>query len=350
MPCAQANPAGEWRTRSEPASVWPLSVRGARRLGRILFLVACIVGGVVADVRAQPVEPREAAVPVVVVRLAAEVSPTERDAIAAHLADLPIALRMADSDEPVPAGDVEIALLRIEDGWRIVRRGADERTVIDEASPTTTSEVLGVTVRAAVKDGLTRPEPAPPEPPPMTETRPRLDGRHGVRLQAMYVGSSYAPQKPWLHGFQPSVGWYAPWGLGVRVGYSVFAPIEVASPLGSIRVHRHPIELMLGWDRTEHRVGWAVELGTILDPQRRTAHASDAMVLADRMRRSIDGALAVRARVGVRGRWWEVFVGGGGELWLRPAQIVAADARTPTPVLQPARWRGQVGAGVALRW
>src|SRR5690606_29161964 len=131
---------------------------------------------------------------------------------------------------------------------------------------------------------------------------------------------------------------------------SGFAPFEVAAPLGSIRVHRHPIELMLGWDRTEHRVGWAVELGTILDPQRRTAHASDAMVLADRMRRSIDGALAVRARVGVRGRWWEGFVGGGGELWLRPAQIVAADARTPTPVLQPARWRGQVGAGVALRW
>lgn len=344
-----------WSSRQDPDSVGASVIRTERMaaawLGRISF-TAWMAGACPGVALAQDSERGAEGAIVVVLRLGPEVGETERNAIAAHLADLPIDLRMRSPEGPSEPNALELALMRTDGGWTLVRRGSahgreDARVIEDEGSPTTTSEALGVTLRAAIKDAIVR--PPTPAPEPAGRIPPEGERRRGVRLQAMYIGSSYAPQKVWLNGFQPSLGWYARWGLGVRIAYSVFAPIEATSPLGSVRVQRHPIEVMLGWDRTMDWVGWAIELGAVIDPQRRTAEGADPDVRAASRHWSTDGALAVRARLGFRGGWWEVFIGAGAELWLRPEHVAAADARGRTTLLAPSRWRGQVGAGVAIR-
>jgi hypothetical protein len=111
-------------------------------------------------------------------------------------------------------------------------------------------------VEAPPAVALRPPPPRAPAPPPRAASG---------WLGATYTGSTFSSDAPWQSGVALSVRWRWLGGFFVGAAYRFVLPVEVASPMATARVSRHPAELSVGYRAGRDPYFWFVEAGAILD-------------------------------------------------------------------------------------
>lgn len=237
------------------------------------------------------------------------------------------------------------------------------RVDIDPKEPAAGLEALGVIVRAATNAVLdqtpvgmdVQPSPQPPagaddedgspDPPAPAPTRGR------ARVAVGYVGTTYAPEFPWLSGMELAAAWVWPFGLVAGVDATIHPRARINVPEGRVEVTRHPWAGRVGYDRRFENLWVGADFGVLLDYPVRRATSNDRQLIASTDRGRLSTGLAAGLRLGVVSIWrLELFVAPRAELWLSQTRygIIGADGLTRV-VADPRRLRATVAIGVAAR-
>jgi hypothetical protein len=315
--------------------------------------------------------------PCVLVVIAAD--STLDDAVADHLAAVGVAVEPdalatpASPAEQLDAADARadargaLALLWIdplEDAIRIrlvdARAGAlYERGVVRGETDATTSEAVAVVVRRAVEDLLAGSEPegldrvaierAPPRASVAAPPRPSPPHRRWrLRVGAAYSGEAWARERAWQSGMAAELGFLAPFGLHVALGYRVLAPARVDDDAASLRVGRHPIELGIGWSLRRGLLAVDARVVAVVDVLAARVRPERAGVVGRDSVRA-DGGVAARFGAGVRALPWLV-VGAAVALEVWPAAFSWAveDEGDTRVLLTPRKVRPHVLVGLVF--
>jgi hypothetical protein len=108
-------------------------------------------------------------------------------------------------------------------------------------------------------------EPAPVQPPPPPRARPAPRRLERLRVEAAYVGTSFAPSAPLQNGAGLGLVALPVSGLLVGARYTAVFPIEVRGDEVSLEINRHPAELSLGWELSVARLRLQAEIAGLVD-------------------------------------------------------------------------------------
>jgi hypothetical protein len=155
-------------------------------------------------------------------------------------------------------------------------------------SPEADVEAVALIVRATT-DALLHGEPLPATSPNVGAAREREltpwpvvqlpHGESAVRVAAAYVGSTFARQLPWQHGFSLRAAWLWPSGSYVGLGFTFIPSLRFDIHPVRFNLERYPLSLHAGLRFAVPPFTFSGELGTEIELRnRRTLWATDTYV------------------------------------------------------------------------
>ena len=314
------------------------------------FLAVCTVCTVSSAEAAKDTEQQPAVVFFAPDNMAVDLRTALEDALTTQLSLLPAGVRYASSP-PTPLEPVERLLvakqlatqhravatywleLPAAGPWLLYAVDARAERMImrplsaHSQSPEADIETLALIVRATT-EALLHGEPLPaidpttieptakPAPAPPHDSAPASEAAPGLRISGAYVGTTFARQRSWQHGFGLRAAWLWPDGQYLGLGFTFLPAMHIDDPAARFDVDRYPFSIHGGL-RLVAAGPFSVsgELGAELELRnRRTLSVGPGYVAAqDQVKALLNVSPRVEAQLALTS-WLVTFVGIGTDL------------------------------------